>query len=310
MDNFGLFQLIGGGITLTRGTGVHYAQRAASIVRAAEDHRRIASETENPIRDDRSRWSRYLLTQVFTGTSGNDTITISLGTSNQQQVKINSTLYQPTDDDFEVDALGGDDTIKITGISPGLASNNNVTVDSGAGNDTITASVEGGVTLTIDNSDPTSTDTLTIDDSGNSSSNVEDTRIETSNGNPEFHQELTGLDGLLYYENINAVTYKGSVFGETIYVDAPISGVTLDLGNAANTIDYDGDDDVLFGTVAPMTINGGTGTDKVIFDDASGTGTTQTYAFTPTTALNQTLSGIDSIELDRALFLASSTPSR
>src|SRR4051794_34635153 len=97
---------------------------------------------------------RRFLTQVITATEGDDNIVVQFDNFNNQQVKINGEITVVTDPDFEVDALGGDDTINVKAISQGLISNNQVTIITGDGADKVTTGAHGAVTLAVTNPDP------------------------------------------------------------------------------------------------------------------------------------------------------------
>ena len=61
---------------------------------------------------------------------------------------------------------------------------------------------------------------------------------------------------------------------------------------------YSPDSHVLFGFVTPATISGSSGDDRLVFYDDNGGDTGRDYTATETTVMNQSIFGIDAIELN------------
>jgi serine/threonine protein kinase len=96
---------------------------------------------------------------------------------------------------------------------------------------------------------------------------------------------------------VEQVTLNCSPQADNVHVDAPVAGTQISLGAGANKLYYGGSSHGLFGTVYPMTITAGVNDDRVIFDDSGGGTTGRDYSITPTTVMNQTLSGFEHLEL-------------
>jgi hypothetical protein len=87
---------------------------------------------------------------------------------------------------------------------------------------------------------------------------------------------------------------------DSVRIDSLPDALTINLGDGDNTVTYGGTDHSIDESLISATVNGGVNTDTIIFDDSNGgsSKSDRNYDFTSTTALGQTLSGIENIVLD------------
>jgi hypothetical protein len=138
-------------------------------------------------------------------------------------------------------------------------------------------------------------DTLVVNDAGDGSVNHDAIHITDSS---VYADEALTIDGLAgFAPNVEVKVVNMSTYPDRVFADAPVAGMTVNLGGGSNAVFYGGENNVVFGTVFPMTINAGVNDDWVYFRDGSGGTTGRDYTITPSAVMNQTLSGIEHVVL-------------
>jgi hypothetical protein len=168
-----------------------------------------------------------------------------------------STLY--------VNSGAGSDNVNVEAVPSGIA----VNVDTGSVSGSTTT--VGDASLTADILSPVAvrstggSNTLTIDDSADSSSTT--VTLDNSSGNESAPSEVTGLSSgaIEYGAGITAVNINGGSGGNTFNVNATATGTTttINKGTGANTVNVaaiaSGSTLDLTGTGSPDTVNLGSG---------------------------------------------------
>lgn len=272
---------------------------------------------------------RMFITYQVDGTSGNDSISISISGNSIISV-VNGASDSGSDiinNNIEINGLGGNDTITI--VETGA---NTVVVNAGSGNDTVNVGtgdldvIDDTVTVNGD----TGTDVVNFNDqsdpagnllqviSGNlinrpnmpqATVNAESVALKggpntefTIFGNPNFDIDLIGLA-----VNPGFMLYTGT--GSQLVVHMP-SGVTtgsgvIDIG--AHTIDYSNLDLVKFLDLANLLVNTPNSSDSLVLTRNTTTigelsGTSGGVALT-----NMTFSSVDTLQIDMRIFDAASS---
>lgn len=207
------------------------------------------------------------LLAVVSGTAAADVITMFVDASNRTVVQVNgSTVVTNTDATFVLNGLGSDDTFQIDEIR----ANTSVTVRGGAGNDTVLAG-SGNYTRDLNGSlhveelqSEGNNDLLAIQDYANGTGTHGSLRVEDDRVFPDF--TFPG-DRSVYYDGfVERKVINFSAQNDTVFVDSSAFGMVLDLSDGNDTVTYGGPAHII-PTLNPQTINGGLGTDTIIFDD-------------------------------------------
>ncbi|HEY7086552.1 MAG TPA: hypothetical protein VH518_00605 [Tepidisphaeraceae bacterium] len=248
---------------------------------------------------------RLFSTYTVTGTANADAITVDSHTElglPYYTITVNGQTQNqgpgnPAGNIVVINGLGGNDIISVLGTCTGDL----FSVHPGAGDDIVLVGngnfggdIDG--TVNVFEQPNEGNDSLEIVDSLDGTGTHDTVHVGAFQ---MYADESLTTDATVGWDDqMESVTLNCSSQADVVDVDAPTPNVTLSLGNGANTLRYGGSSHVLFGTVSPMTVLAGVNTDTVIFDDSGGGATPQTYDFTPTAALNQSLTGIENIELD------------
>jgi Ca2+-binding RTX toxin-like protein len=169
-------------------------------------------------------------TLQLTGDAGSDTLTLGQGSAaNALDVIVNgqlvSTFDRATFTAVAVDARGGNDTVGVQNMAPALE---NVTIDGGAGDDTLTGA-NGAETF--------------IGGAGNDhvDGNVGADSAQLGSGNDTFQWDPgDGSDSVEGQSGKDTLQFNGSNAAENIDVSANGSRVRLDRNVAAITMDLNG----------------------------------------------------------------------
>ncbi|CAN5640658.1 hypothetical protein BH09PLA1_BH09PLA1_09890 [soil metagenome] len=239
---------------------------------------------------------RVLLTYTINGTAGNDLITLNTGGAGYIVTLNGAQVANSADPNIILAGNGGDDYIRLYSVQSGAS----VTVRGGLGNDTVEVGngslfdyLRGHVYL--EELAGQGNDQLVIEDTA-------DTTIPDHSVRVRDNLLTTGsssLVGVHYDDNVEIKTLNCSSAADTVNVESPASGMTINLGAGNDTVRYGSlsannlPDFMAFGAV-----NGGSGFDRVTFVDSSGPSTVQRdYFIDPTRIENQTLSGVEDAEL-------------
>ena len=247
--------------------------------------------------------SRRLLTFVVNGTAAPDIIQMYGGSGlGLQRFVINGQQVGETgDDSILIAGLGGNDQVVLYYVDSGK----NVTVRGGLGNDYVevgtSASGNGSLfsnlrgNVHLQEFAGEGDDTLVANDGSDATPDrpvtIRDNLLAAGSG---------AGPGARFDDNVETKTLLGSQSADTVYVESPAFGINLALGG--------GDDYVEFGSITgndlpdfmkPGTVASGTGNDRVVFDDSGqdDTGNLE-YQVTATRFLNQTLIGVEHVELN------------
>jgi len=239
---------------------------------------------------------RLLSTLTVNGTSGNDVIAVSHnGVSYNITVNGVLTTSGVNDSEIIIEALGGNDFCRV--VSTGGAET--VRFRGGLGDDDLfvaggdfSGRIDG--TVVFEENANAGQDDLTIEDAAAPNPNA--WHVGTGY---IYADEFATFDARVNFNtNVEAKVILQSALAETTFIDAPVEGVTINLGNGNDLIQYGGPSSQLNGFVLPMTVIGGGGTDRITFDDRGGDANVpRDYDANATSILNQTLTGIETAEL-------------
>jgi Ca2+-binding RTX toxin-like protein len=240
--------------------------------------------------NDRMIWNPGDGTDLFEGGDGVDTAEVNGGngaevftlTANGTRVRFDRTTPAPfsldigTTENFVLNMNGGDDTFTA---GNGLASLINVTVDGGAGNDSITGGDGNDNLLGGDGND------LIVGGRGNdnlSGGSGDDTFVWNPGDGSDTIEGGTGNDTMLFNGANIAEKIDITANGQRVRFTRDVAGITMDL-NGVEVIDFTargGADQI---TVGDLT---GTGTKQVIVDLGSVPGTNQGDGAADTVTVN------------------------
>jgi hypothetical protein len=259
--------------------------------------------------------ARRLLAFTVTGTDNADTI-VMFQSGGNEHIVINNVDHVATEDNIQVNALGGNDTITIQSTSTALFTPDNYTINTGLGHDTVTAgngnfgsNIGAHVLVT---GEPASITSVIINDSVAGSGPHDTLHIDGS----DFWSDSTGRgDGdVLCFIGVEDVTVNRSSQNDVVSVDRAdgigvgANGIKLNLGNGNNTVVYGDDDHIVTGGSIDggqdgLRITGGVNNDLVIFNDENFF-PHHNYGFTSNSVINQVLSGVEQIQVHAGVTFA------
>jgi hypothetical protein len=253
--------------------------------------------------------ARRLLTFQFFGTAGDDTILVQYNHAQQEyRFTLNGSPAGATEDtDILIFALEGNDSITI----PFVQDESDITVRGGSGDDRINVGSGNLATdlqgrLVIEELGGSGlADELFADDSLDNFVPDHSVSFRASNHPDATHALYSGASptgGSVHFDqNLNIISVLSSSSADTIYVEAAPRGMSLSLGAGDDQVIYgDRSSHVLEDVLPTGSINGGTGLDRVVFDDAGGPAQGRAYTFSGAqfgigTAMNQQLTGIHTL---------------
>lgn len=237
---------------------------------------------------------RLLTTLIVTLTGGDDTAYIY---SDLGRYAISHNGGTPFHSDFTdttiiIQGLGGNDTLGIEDVRFGTT----IQFEAGPGNDTLNVA-QGNFGHSVDGDviyfGQDGTDHLSINDSNGDGNDMHIGEAYI------YADETATFDGRVeVYPSVETKSITRSGNSETMFIDQPPTGWSMDLRGGNDTVHFGGPNHQLNGFIPPMTIVGGAGTDRITFDDrGAAAGSLRDYDITPTTFMNQLLSECENVEL-------------
>jgi len=237
--------------------------------------------------------TRQLLTYTVVGTPGNDVFQVQPGSG--YTITLNGVqVITAGDVNVVLTGLGGNDVFVLNSVPYG-----SITVRGGAGND----NVEVGTGMLYDQL----LGQVYIEELAGEGTDSFFAYDQLDTAQPDHiirvrDNLLTGSipsKGVHYDDNVELKSLLCSNAADTVYVESPPLGMTINLGGGNDTVRYGSlTAHDLPDFMKPATLNGGSGVDSVLFDDAGGPALElRDYFITPTAIENQTMTGVEDAEI-------------